>query len=1453
MKNKILAIILTLVICFSLDKIIAATYVETVQLNESNYIKPAMYITKTGHNGRRTFAQVRFLRKADGTPVYCVEPFVKVATGVDYNGYVDDVSEFIQNATYTDEPFTMEQWRRATLIANYGYGYGNHTEEKWYAVAQMMIWKAVYNNIVIGFSSSFSNSQNGIIDYSIGSAEEQEINNLINSHDIVPSFNISGNLVVGQTVSFNDANGVLDKFAILSTNNCTASKSGNTLYITPTGVGNINVELCKGDPNARPPTLYVKPSAQNVMMAGSVPVYSNVSANAVGGRITINKVDAQTTNIQGDATFEGAIYGVYDNVGTEVSRVTLGINGSAITDYLAPGVYTIREVQASRGYNLSNEAYTVNLTTDNLNPVQQVSENVIKGGIVIFKKLDATEYDEEINLSGVQFKVTLKSDPSKVYYTNVSEEDGICRVDDIPYGTYEVEESIVPDEAIKIANFDVKISENGKIYEYTKMNLSKKIKIKIIKEDIDKKENDPNDYTQGDAKLEGAEYEIYRNEACTDLVTTIVVDHKDENGYWCAQTGTLRTATYYAKEKKAPVGYLKDDKIYKFEGINTEQEIEIEIKEETSRETVQRGSLKIVKYDNINISGTDKSPAEGAILRLSLDSNKEKYYEVEISNVGYAEFIEEEVRNKYYPYTIPYGEYTLTEIKGSNSGAHTHYFSHPEPVKIVKQDQREYRILEEEPVQMYLTLQKIDKDTNQKVSLPGGMFKVWDCQKNTWVINGGKDEFETGEDGSITLPEKLNAGEYIIYETKAPDGYYIQEELRLPENESDLGNKEKYGKYVNIDKAAMGVEDNATGPVKDLYYIVDMPNEPLKGKIEILKQGEMLTDVTAEQTSYGDKYTPKYENRGLKGVKYEIYAVGDINSPDGSYTYVSDGTLVDTIVTKEDGIATTKDLYLGEYRIVEVEASTGFLIDSNIENITITNDNPYNKVQVNNINLNNVRQKLFININKRYEDVKFSDSNVLEPNSIFGVYTNQDIMSSEGNLLVSKDSLLDIVNVNSVDSSVNTNIDLPIGEYYVKELYTSYPYEVIDEKIPVKLEYKNNSEENIVEVLHEIVNDHPYADLSLIKISSSSMNEIILEGNKLNTSMLEEKEKEIINSINQMTDEEVRLYFEQQKVKYISGAVFGIYLDSECTKSLYIRDDEKDEYVEARLETDDMGIASIERIPIGKYYVKELETPAVYDKKDEIVEIELTAEDQSNRIYKLMVNDSIIENTIKKIDIFDSEPVPNCLVELRDDENNVILTLRTDENGDGYIPLDLIEDGRKYSYVELDAPDIYKKDGKLYELNTTPKEFIAKYTTDENGKVVFESKVQMENYRTRANVELQKSDFLEGTPIPNCKFELKSLESDFVVEGVTDKDGIYVFENIPYGEYTYTELEAPSEYMIDTTPHKITIDIEQVKIDVKNEKNLNTGDIAILTISVIAIISIIGIIFVVIRSKNNKE
>ena len=104
--------------------------------------------------------------------------------------------------------------------------------------------------------------------------------------------------------------------------------------------------------------------------------------------------------------------------------------------------------------------------------------------------------------------------------------------------------------------------------------------------------------------------------------------------------------------------------------------------------------------------------------------------------------------------------------------------------------------------------------------------------------------------------------------------------------------------------------------------------------------------------------------------------------------------------------------------------------------------------------------------------------------------------------------------------------------------------------------------------------------------------------------------------------------------------------------------------------------------------------------------------------------------------------------------------------------------------------------------------------------------------------------------IPNCKFELKSLETDWKEEGTTDENGEYYFENVPYGKYTYTEIEAPG-YNVDTTPHRITIDAETIELKISNEKIIDvfTGDIMYTIILPILGLSIYGIIWLVYKRK----
>ena len=193
----------------------------------------------------------------------------------------------------------------------------------------------------------------------------------------------------------------------------------------------------------------------------------------------------------------------------------------------------------------------------------------------------------------------------------------------------------------------------------------------------------------------------------------------------------------------------------------------------------------------------------------------------------------------------------------------------------------------------------------------------------------------------------------------------------------------------------------------------------------------------------------------------------------------------------------------------------------------------------------------------------------------------------------------------------------------------------------------------------------------------------------------------------------------------------------------------------------------------------------------------------------------------------------------KDSEGNVLMYAITDEEGNGYIPNDMFEEGKTYTYTEIDAPDVYKEDGRLYELNTEPHEFVAHF--DENG-LLTNTLIEIENYRPTTNVKFVKTDE-ESNLVPNCKFELKSEEEGLYYEtGVTDENGIYVFEDVPQGWYTYTELEAPEEYDLDTTPHRVYVTGDEMVIDF-----VNTGDIPVVAIACLAIACVAGISFITVR------
>ena len=167
---------------------------------------------------------------------------------------------------------------------------------------------------------------------------------------------------------------------------------------------------------------------------------------------------------------------------------------------------------------------------------------------------------------------------------------------------------------------------------------------------IYKEDSETGNTTQGDAKLEGAEYTIYRDEQCSDAVETVTIA-KNDDGIYSATSGWYMVGTYYVKETKAPEGYLIDEKVYPVVQVPSEQTEEFSTHTVLSKDKVIEGIVKVIKYNNSS-SSTDEGPATGAVLRLTLNSNKDIYYEATVNEYGYLEFVDDSCKDTCYPYTI---------------------------------------------------------------------------------------------------------------------------------------------------------------------------------------------------------------------------------------------------------------------------------------------------------------------------------------------------------------------------------------------------------------------------------------------------------------------------------------------------------------------------------------------------------------------------------------------------------------------------------------------------------------------------------------------------------------------------------------------------------------------------------------------------------------------------------
>ncbi|WP_367269894.1 SpaA isopeptide-forming pilin-related protein [uncultured Ruminococcus sp.] len=639
----------------------------------------------------------------------------------------------------------------------------------------------------------------------------------------------------------------------------------------------------------------------------------------------------------------------------------------------------------------------------------------------------------------------------------------------------------------------------------------------------------------------------------TDLSKLVDKYTTDKNGsfttsyYVCGDNWTL-------KEIEPSEGYLLDETEYHIGAEAKKYTIENNSISMGVTEDILKGKISIIKHTD---DGSTKieTPEKGAEFQVYLKSagsySKAKETERDVltcDEYGFAETKD-----------LPYGTYTVHQTKGWDG---TEFISDFDV--FVNENGKTYKyLINNASLESYVKIVKIDSETGKQIPYAGAGFQIYNpdgklvTMTYTYPTVTEIDTLYTNSEGYLITPETLPHGkDYSVVEVQAPYGYVL----------------DSTPIYFDI-TAENTTDENGVTTVK-----TEKKNTPQKGTITVEKTGEIFSNVTAVGGGYTDEngndialptiYQPEYSVSGLAGAVFEIYADEDITTPDGTVRAKKD-ELIATLKTNSKGTATSKQLYLGKYRVVEKTAPNGFVLNRNVNHIELTYARQNEKVTNTSTSFTNDRQKTEINLTKILEqDEKFNIGNNDEIlNVSFGLYADEDLKAANGTV-IPKDGLLEIITCDEKGKATFTT-DLPIGSYYVKEISTDSHYILSDKKYPVVFEYAGQD----TAAVHILVNDGEPIE-----------NEIIYGTIK-------------------------GLKIDRETGENIAGALFGLFSTDETEFT------EKTAILTA--ESNEGGIFEFTDVPYGEYIVRELKPAEGYLPNEENYQVTISE------------NDEIIEITVE--------------------------------------------------------------------------------------------------------------------------------------------------------------------------------------------------------------------------------
>ena len=442
-------------------------YAKTNSFYEGEYVRDIYMVRYDRSTSTKYYQKARFYRKVgDSSAAYCLEPF-KVFQGS--NSTYEGVEE--QNI------YDKDTWQRITDLVAFGYLYKDHTDAKWYAITQMMIWETVDKNNSFYFTDTLNGNKVDILNN-----ERNEIERLIRDSKRKPSFtNNTYRSLTDKKISITDTTGVLPNFTTgldsdttLTGNTFTIKKKESKCY-TQKFYSNYGL-------NRQLALFYNNETSQKIVSLGDSKALK-MAVNFCFHELQLNltKVDKDTKKFtgQGEASLQGTIFTLYNEKMEKITDITFNDEGKATIvgkgedSKIDFGTYYLQESKAGIGYQKDDTLYKI-VFDENHTSIDMTLENeVIRGKVILEKSYG----DKNLMKSeaGVVFEIYNKD--KKLVDTITTDENGLAVIE-LPYGHYTIKQKTTTEGYSKIEPFEIFIDKikdyKYKIYDYKEEKPKKK-------------------------------------------------------------------------------------------------------------------------------------------------------------------------------------------------------------------------------------------------------------------------------------------------------------------------------------------------------------------------------------------------------------------------------------------------------------------------------------------------------------------------------------------------------------------------------------------------------------------------------------------------------------------------------------------------------------------------------------------------------------------------------------------------------------------------------------------------------------------------------------------------------------------------------------------------------------------------------------------------------------------